>query len=481
MISFGPFKLWVAERRLLKDDIPVALSSRSLDILIALVECAGRIVGKKELVARVWPDVIVGESSLRVYIAALRKVLGDGRNEMRYIANVPGRGYSFVAPITWPSTDIELPAERLSKLPPMLRSMIDRRESIERVRSELLERRFVTIVGPGGMGKTTVGVAVAHTLLREFAGAVFFVDLASLATPNLVAEAVGSAVGLPSLGDDSFSALIAHLAARRIVLVLDNCEHLIESVAALAERVHRAAPQAYILATSRECLRVEGEYAHDLPGLEVPPENSALTAAEAIAFPAVQLFVERTTANGSRIELTDADVRVVADICRRLDGIPLALELAARNVRAHGIRGTGELLDQRLALRWQGRRTAPPRHRTLSALLDWSYDLLAENEQRLLRRLSIYTNAFTFEAATAVSGESVTPTEEIFDALTNLLNKSLLQSQTSETPHSYRLSHTVRAYASIKLAESGEAQLVAERQAAICTLNEAQAIEHRVR
>ena len=135
---------------------------------------------------------------MRVYIAALRKVLGDGRNEMRYIANVPGRGYSFVAPITWPSTDIELPEKRLSKLPPMLRSMIDRRESIERVRSELLERRFVTIVGPGGVGKTTVGVAVAHTLLREFAGAVFFVDLASLATPNLVAEAVGSAVGLPS-------------------------------------------------------------------------------------------------------------------------------------------------------------------------------------------------------------------------------------------------------------------------------------------
>ena len=433
VISFGPFQLWIAERRLLKDDVPLAVSSRSLDILIALVERAGEVVGKKELVARVWPDVIVGESSLRVYVAALRKALGDGRDGMRYIANVPGRGYSFVAPITLTPRDTAPPTEHLSKLPPKLLRMIDRQETIERVCAQLLEHPFVTIVGPGGMGKTTVGVAVAHALVREFAGAVFFVDLASVAVPSLVAEAVGSAMGFPTRTDEPVSSLIAYLEQRRLMLVLDNCEHLIESVAVLAERICRAAPRVHILATSRESLRAEGEYVYELPRLEVPPEDSALTAAEALAFPAVRLFVERATADGNRIELNDADARVVAGICRRLDGIALALELAAGSVRAHGICGTAELLEQRFGLLWQGRRTALPRHRTLNALLDWSYNLLAEHEQRVLRRLSIFAGGFTLEAAQAVGADTNATTQEVFEALTNLVNKSLVYSQIGES------------------------------------------------
>ena len=386
MISFGPFQLFASGRRLLRDEVPLQIGSRSLDILIALVERAGEIVGKKELVARVWPDVVVEDGSLRTHVAGLRKALGCGSNGTRYIANVPGRGYCFVAPITRapapnPRAADPLPAERPLRLPGRLARMIGRDDAVADLCTQLLRQRFVTIVGPGGMGKTTVAVSVAHALVSEFSGAIAFVDLVSIEDPRLVAATVASTLGLVVRTSDPISSLVGFLEQKRILLVLDNCEHVIESVAVLAERIYGAAPRAYILATSRESLRVEGEHVHKLSPLGAPDAHCVRTAAETLTFPAVQLFMERAAAGGNPIDLSDADACLVAYICRKLDGIALALELAAGRVGTFGIRGTAELLELRFKLVWQGRRTALPRHQTLNAMLDWSYNLLTERSE----------------------------------------------------------------------------------------------------
>jgi predicted ATPase/DNA-binding winged helix-turn-helix (wHTH) protein len=472
MISFGPFRLFASERRLIKDEVPVEVGSRALDILIALVERVGEVVAKKELVARVWPDVVVDETSLRTHVARLRKALGDGRAGARYIANVAGRGYCFVAPITRAPTpkpasaaDL-LAAERPLRLPERLARMIGRDEAVAGLCAQLLNQRFVSIVGPGGMGKTTVAVSVAHALVREFSGAVAFVDLVSIEDPRLVAGAVASTLGLMVRTSDPIPSLIGFLEQKRILLVLDNCEHVIESVAVLAERLYTATPHAYILATSRESLRVEGEHVHNLSPLGVPDEDSVRTAAEALAFPAVQLFMERAAAGGNRIDLSDADAHLVAGICRKLDGIALALELVAGRVGTYGIRGTAELLELRFKSLWQGRRTALPRHQTLNAMLDWSYNLLSEEEQRVFRRLSVFVGAFTLEATQAVAADEQTSADQVIRMLANLVAKSLVSTHAREASVRYRLLDTTRAYASVKLAESAEANMIARRHAA---------------
>jgi predicted ATPase/DNA-binding winged helix-turn-helix (wHTH) protein len=470
-ISFGPFQLFAARRRLLRDEVPVEVGSRSLDILIALVERGGEVVRKKELVARVWPDVVVDETSLRTHVARLRKALGDGREGARYIANVPGRGYSFVAPITRTAAPVPaeaadpIPAVGPLRLPARLARMIGRDDAVGDLCVQLLNQRFVSIVGPGGIGKTTVAISVAHEMMREFAGSVAFVDLASIEDPRLVAGAVASTLGIPVCMSDPLPSLIAFLDQKRILLILDSCEHVIESVAVLAEQLYTAVPETYILATSREFLRVEGEHVHKLSSLAVPDEKCILSAAEALAFPAVQLFMERAGAGGNRIDLSDAEAHQVAGICRKLDGIPLALELAAGRVGAYGIRGTAELLELRFKLLWQGRRTALPRHQTLNAMLDWSYNLLSENEQRALSRLSVFVGAFTLEAAQFVAAETDTNAEQVAETLANLVAKSLVSTRARGASVRYWLLDTTRMYASMKLAESGEADMIARRHA----------------
>ena len=470
-ISFGPFQLFAARRRLLRDEVPVEVGSRSLDILIALVERGGEVVRKKDLVARVWPDVVVEETSLRTHVARLRRVLGDGREGARYIANIPGRGYSFVAPITRTAALVPaqapdpIPAVTPLTLPARLTRMIGRDNAVADLCAQLLNQRFVSIVGPGGIGKTMVAVSVAHEMMREFSGAVAFVDLASIEDPRLVAGAVTSTLGLPACMSDPVPSLIAFLDQKRILLILDSCEHVIESIAVLAEHLYTASPETYILATSREFLRVEGEHVHKLSSLAVPDEKCVLSAAEALAFPAVQLFMERAVAGGNRIDLSDAEARQVAGICRKLGGIPLALELAAGRVGAYGIRGTAELLERRFKLLWQGRRTALPRHQTLNAMLDWSYNLLSETEQRVLSRLSVFVGAFTLEAAQAVATEADTNAEQVAEMLANLVAKSLVSTQARDASVRYWLLDTTRMYASVKLAESGEADMLARRHA----------------
>src|ERR1700736_2460323 len=421
VLSFGPFSLFVAERLLKKGDEPVPLGGRALDILIALAERPGEIVTRHALISTVWPNVTVEEANLRFQMAAVRKALGDGRDGARYISNISGRGYFFVAPVTRSTAARTVPvtgfatSERVQKLPPRLARMVGRDDTVRALTQQLQEWRFVSIVGPGGVGKTTVAISVAHALIDGFHGAVFFIDLAALTDPEPVPTAVAAALGLIVQTQDPVVSLLAFIGDRKILLVLDNCEHVIGIAAALAERIVSEAPQAHILATSREALRVEGEHVHLLYSLDCPPEDAGLTAVEALRYPAAQLFMERAAASGYGAVLSDIDAPIVARICRRLDGIALAIELAASRVGSLGIRETAELLDNRFSLLWRGRRTALPRHQTMNAMLDWSYSLLSEREKVVLCRLSVFVGDFTLQAAGSVASE--TDDAEVIDAV----------------------------------------------------------------
>src|SRR5258705_5768238 len=468
--SFGPFRLVAAGRMLKSAADPLPVGRRALDILIAVVERAGEVVSRNELISRVWPDVIVEEANLRVHVAGLRKALGDGHDGARYVANVPGRGYCFVAPVTRSASRRSLsPAQpvitdRVHKLPARLTRMVGREDTVRVLSAQLMTQRFVSIVGPGGMGKTTVAVSIAHELIDDFEGAVFFIDLGALTDPGLVPTAVASALGFMVPAQDPFLSLLAFIGERRVLLVLDNCEHVIDAAAALAEPVVSEAPHAHILATSREALRVEGEHVHLLYPLDGPLDDAGLTAAEALTFPAVQLFMERAAASGNRAELSDADAPIVARICRRLDGIALAIELAASRVSSHAVRGTPELLDHRFKLLWQGRRTALPRHQTLNAMLDWSYTLLQQRDKLVLCRLSVFVGVFTLKAALSVAGTAANDTD-VADAVTSLVAKSLISTTAIGETTYYRLLDTTQAYAAGKLAELGEADHIANRHA----------------
>jgi predicted ATPase/DNA-binding winged helix-turn-helix (wHTH) protein len=476
-VTFGPFRLFVMERLLERDGVPVAVGSRALDILIALVERAGDVVSKKELISRVWPDVIVDESSLRVHITGLRKALGDGSSGTRYIINVTGRGYCFVAPIEREADRASDPApippavtparsDPSTRLPPRLKRMVGREELIGDLARQITDRRLITIHGPGGIGKTTLAIALGHALVAEFGAAVHFVDLGVLSAPGLVPGSVASALGLPVQSSDPSAAIINFLRDRRSLLILDSCEHVIEPVASLAERLVLEVPEVSIIATSREPLRVEGEYVHRLAPLQSPPEDGDLDAERTLAFPAAHLLVERALAGNHLFELTDADAPVVAEVCRKLDGIALAIELAAGRISTHGLRETAALLDKRMKLLWRGRRTASPRHQTLTATLDWSHELITDREQTVFRRLSVFVGTFTLEAAQAVAADDGLEPSDVIDAIEQLVAKSLVSTTSvSDVSMRYRLLDTTRAYARAKLEEFGEASSVGRRHA----------------
>jgi predicted ATPase len=457
-IAFGPFRLLPTRRVLLEGEKPVRLGSRAFDILVALVERGGELVSKDELMARVWPGIFVDESNLKVQIAGLRRVLGDRRGSNRYLATISGRGYRFVAPVTIAEV-LPTPAERAHNLPAPIARMIDRTDAMAALAAQLQRHRLVTIVGPGGIGKTTVALAAARGLLGAYEHGIGFVDLAPVVDPRFVPSALADALG-PDIGSDhSTRGLIAALRGKPMLLVLDNCEHVIEAAAALAAELLNGAPGIRLLATSREPLRAEGEHVHRLSPLETPPLSTGLTAAAALASPAVQLFVERAAGTLGGFELGDDDAPLVADICRRLDGVPLAIELAAARIDAFGVRGLAAYLDDALQLLTGGRRPGQPRHHSLRANLDWGHDLLREEERVVLRRLAIFAGGFTLEAATAVAAA------EVVACVANLVAKSLIAADVGGALQRYRLLETTRAYALEKLAASGELEAVKRRYA----------------
>jgi predicted ATPase/DNA-binding winged helix-turn-helix (wHTH) protein len=469
-ISFGVFRLSPTERLLSKEGKPIELGGRAFDILVVLAERAGQVVSKNELIDIVWPDTTVEEGSLRFHIASLRKALGDGEPGARYVTTVYGGGYCLAAPVVRsgprPEPTQGDAALRLPHRPPVYPArMVGRDGLLQEAVAQVKAERFVTIVGPGGMGKTMLAAAIGRALLADFEGEVVFFDLAPVQDAHLVPAVVASTMGLIQ-SHEPIAGLIAYLRSRRTLLILDSCEHVIEQVALLAEQLFQSCPQTYIVATSREALRVQGEHMLTLPPLNCPPSVPELTAEQVLSFPAAQLLVERVVASGYPLTLGGAQGMLVAEICRALDGIPLAIELAAGNIGAFGLQETAARLNSRIELLWQGRRTAPSRHQTLGATLDWSYDLLNDGERTMLRRLSAFAGNFSLEAARPVATGADADEDQVVTALAGLVAKSLVAVAVSGPVTTYRLPDTTRTYALGRLIDSGEAERTSLRHAA---------------
>ncbi len=469
-IAFGPFRLFPVQRLLLEGDKPVRLGSRAFDILTALVEQAGEVVGKEKLIARAWPTTSVEEANLKIQIGALRRALGDGQGDNRYIVTVVGRGYNFVGPIrkeqalrAAPSTTVG-PAV-LHNLPFATTRMIGRDDAVTALVARLSRQRMVTIVGPGGIGKTTVALAVAEQVIARYEDGVWLVDLTPLGDQRLVASAVATVLGFGTHTDDLLSGLATWLRDKRILLLLDNCEHVVDAVASLAETILSKARGVSILATSREPLRFIGEREYRLEPLGNPEPSSRPTIAETAMFPAVQLFVERVSAFVQDFELTDANAPLVIEISRRLDGLPLAIEFAASSVEALGVQGLADRLNDSLPLLAAQRRTSATRQQTMRAVIDWSYGLLSHEAQPFFRALGMFAGSFTVKAAATVAMAAATTSFDAIDLLADLVSKSLVVADVTGDQPEFRLLYTTRTYAIEKLDECSEREAVATRHA----------------
>ena len=467
--SFGPFRLLPGQQLLLEDGAPVHIGSRALLLLTTLVENAGELVSKRDLIARAWPDAVVDEGNLKVHIAALRRALGDGLGGNRYLATISGRGYTFVAPVEYVEQEVSArrtgAAQDASRLPAIPTNTIGRADAIERLGDALSRQRLVTVVGPGGIGKTAVALCTAQGARDNYAHGVSFVDLGSIAEPGAFLATVSRALGLIVRSADKQSAIMAHLRERQMLIVLDTCEHVIDEAASFVEQVMRGAPNVVIMATSRQSLRASGEYLHRLLPLPSPPDADGLTASEALTFSAVQLFADRAAAGQQGFALSDENAPIVGEICRNLDGLPLAIELVATRFDAFGLYGLSFLLDDSRRLLNQSRRTTPLRHRTLAAALEWSYELLPRVERTILRRLALFASPFTLEAASALTKDGEITTSDVIGGVAQLVEKSLLSADVSGSITRYRLLNTTRAYALQKLAEGGELEEITRRYA----------------
>ena len=457
-LEFGRFRLLIRQRELRSGDKPIALGSRAFDVLLVLLEAHGDLVTKEELLARAWPGIVVEESNIQVQISALRKALGKDRN---LIVTVPLRGYRFTGEVRElsESDSARSAADAPSpptNLPAAMSDFIGREAELATVHELLQHNRLVTLVGTGGIGKTRLALEAAREALEEFPEGVWLAELAPLTDPELVASAMHAALGLQSgTGRWTGERLAAALRERKLLLVLDNCEHLISAAAREAETLLAAAPQLRILATSQEPLGIEGECTLRLRPLEFPAEHIAGLASTQ-RHGAVRLFVARAQAADPQFELNERNAATVAMICRRLDGIPLAIELAAARSAALGIDGLAQRLDLRFHVLTGGRRTALPRHQTLRATLDWSHRLLAEPDRIVLRRLAVFAGSFTLEAAGQVVADAALPEWEVVSRIAELVDKSLVVADTSAAQRRYRLLETTHAYAMEKLADSGE-------------------------
>jgi predicted ATPase/DNA-binding winged helix-turn-helix (wHTH) protein len=446
-VVFGRFTLLPARRQLLVDGQPAAIGSRAFDLLQALIERRDRSVAKDELLDVVWPDVIVEEANLHVQISALRKVLGPAA-----IATLPGRGYRFVAPLDLPASvpPTVAPAPE-STLPAPGTALIGRDDALRALIEQVCVHQLVTITGPGGIGKTRLAVALAGALATHFADGVAWVELAAIRDASLVISTVAQALrlGFPDGADGQ--RLARALQGRAMLVVLDNAEHVLDAVGELVQVLRKAALQVHVLLTSQEALHVQGEQVFALEPLSLPAPQEAPDD----SFGAIRLFVERAHAADRRFVLDANNAPSVADICRRLDGLPLAIELAAARVPLLGVHGLRERLERQLDLLTRGARDAIPRHQTLRSALAWSHSLLEPIEMRVLRRLGVFVGGFTLELAQAVAADTTADEWAVLDALGGLIDKSLVTVDVGE-PVRYRLLETMRIFALERLDEAGE-------------------------
>ena len=454
-IQIGRLQVMLERREIRANGELLPISSRAFGVLEILIRARGAVVSKDEIMQRVWPDSIVEENNLTVHIATLRKLLGDDR---RLIQTVPCRGYLLVqqSPI---SSGLDTP--KAHPEPGGIGDgsvLIGRQVAVAEVIGQLRHSRNVTLVGTGGIGKTRLAAEVAAQVTSHFPDGLVFVSLATVSDESMVPDALAAALGVQVCDGratvrHSVQSIVAATTGKCILVVLDNCEHLIGAVAALAEALTGGNPTASVLATSREALRTKEEILYRVPPLETAPEGCP--GHQVMLNSAVQLFLQRARAVDAGFPSDERALDLIGLVCRRLDGIPLAIELAAARAATLGIEILAEHLDDRFRILAGGPRTALPQHQTLKATFDWSYRLLDEVERPLFRRLGVFVNGFSFDAAFSVMAGQGATRAEVFDALSGLVSKSLVVHDCLKNPR-YRLLETLRAYALQQLEANGE-------------------------
>ena len=470
-LRFGRFELHGRQRRLLRDGAPVAIGARAFDVLTALVERRERLVAKAELLEIVWPGLVVEENNLQVQVSSLRRLLGP-----QAIATIPGRGYQFTAALeggapgkpTVAAPDAisvaapsAAPTGPSTNLPTQLLPLYGREADLLALRPLIIGHRLVTVVGSGGIGKSRVAQAVAHSLASCQPDGAWMVELAGLSSPPLLPNVVAHALGIALPRQDvALDDLSAALARRTLLLVLDNCEHLLDATASLVQIIATRAPNVTLLATSQQPLHLPIEQQYRLAPLTVPPET---TASDARQFGSLALFEARVQAVDPRFRLNEENLPAVIDICRQLDGLPLAIELAAARVPALGLRVVRDNLGARFRLLTGGSRAASRRHPSLRAALKWSYDLLGVDEQVVFRRLGVFAGGFNMETAQAVVCDVQLDEWAVLDHLGTLVDKSLVVVDTADSPR-YRLLESARHFALEQL-DRGETASIQRRHA----------------
>ncbi|TDK31859.1 adenylate cyclase [Rhizobium deserti] len=453
LLQFDDYEIDIEQRRLTERGQPLRLGGRAFDILSTLVSRAGEVISKEELISLVWPTTTVEEGSLRVHLVSLRKTLGD--RAKHYIETIPGRGYVFagrVRPLARSEEvrepDTAVAIDLMSALPRIPRKLVGRDEFIASTLELLKTARLLTIAGPGGIGKTSVAVVCAHALSAS--RRIVFVDLAAVSEGEKLLPRLASQLGLDTFGEDILPGILAELSKTQTLLLFDSCERIVDAAANTAEALLRASPTTQVLATSREALRASMERVRQLSPLGYPIDGRA--SPNPREYPGVELFLSLAALAGDSIDLTERyNLELAADIVRRLDGIPLAIELAAARSFDMDLATLHRSVADPISVLRRGRRTAPPRQHTLRATIEWSYSTLSDNERELLQRLSVFAGTFSPEAAMAVAG-SDEHAEDFHEAFDGLFLKSLLV--VTQQGGTFRLLGATRDYAREKLAQA---------------------------
>ncbi|MCC8402444.1 helix-turn-helix transcriptional regulator [Paraburkholderia sp. MMS20-SJTN17] len=465
VIRIGECEVDLSVRVLRRRGEKLELGSRAFDILAVLALAAGRVVTKNELMDAVWPDTVVEENNLHVHLSSIRKALGrDGK----FIVTVPRRGYQLIAPrIDAPGSD-QIAQDRPFRVNPRVAPredrLIGRESAMAEIRSLLPTTRVLTLTGAGGIGKTSIARELARSMSAQYEPAVHFVELATHNTCRGVAQALAASYGIPLGSEESDLERVAlMLAGTKGLLIVDNAEHVVEYVAQFLEFACHYTSELRFLVTSRLRLRVPCEVVYRVGPLALPEVEDAPVAT--LRSPSSRLFQQRLFSNGQNMNTSGDRRRLIDDICRHLDGVPLAIELAAGRASILGLEALRLVLKEPLLYLSGGFRTAQERHKSLRASLDWSFEMLSGRERAVFRRLCVFSYPFDAEAACLIARDDTLNDSAVMDCVCELVDKSMVEIRFEGAAITYHVLALARAYGREKLAEAGELDAIMERHA----------------